>query len=297
MTLSAGVVLVGGRSSRMGAAKAGLEWHGSTLLWRTVCVLQRGTGGPIVVVRAPGQDLPPLPPGTEVVADPREGLGPVQGIATGLTALAGRAEVCFVAATDMPFLHPAFVRRTVRAALPGTDVALPFVRGFRQPLAAAYRRSVAPVAEELLASGLLSPPQLFARCEVAVLDEAALLADPALAAVDAALDSIINVNEPADYEAARVRPAAQVTVRVGHGVRRLGAVAEAPRPTQGAGLLETGVGELVRAATVAEAAAAAGIALGSGVTVTLNGELATGDGQLPTVAGDVVLFQIAGAVD
>jgi molybdopterin-guanine dinucleotide biosynthesis protein A len=34
--MCAGVVLAGGRSSRMGTAKAALEWHGSTLLRRTV---------------------------------------------------------------------------------------------------------------------------------------------------------------------------------------------------------------------------------------------------------------------
>ena len=57
---SGAVVLVGGRSSRMGTPKAALEWHGSTLLRRTVGILARATGGPVVVVRASGQDLPEL---------------------------------------------------------------------------------------------------------------------------------------------------------------------------------------------------------------------------------------------
>jgi len=218
MRASAGVVLAGGRSSRMGSAKAGLEWHGSTLLWRTVCVLGRATHGPVVVVRAPGQDLPPVPQGTEVVADPREGLGPVQGIAAGLAVLGGRAEFAFVAATDLPFLHPEFVRRVVRATQDGAEVGLPVTRGFRQPLAAAYRTTLAPLASELVAAGMLRPAELFARCEVAVLDEAALLADPVLAAADPALDSVINVNEPGEYAAARSRPPPEVTVRA-HCVR------------------------------------------------------------------------------
>ena len=55
---SAGVILAGGRSSRMGTPKAGLEWHGSTLLRRTVGILARATGGPVVEVRANGQELP-----------------------------------------------------------------------------------------------------------------------------------------------------------------------------------------------------------------------------------------------
>ena len=51
----------------MGSPKAALEWHGSTLLRRTVGILARATGGPVVVVRAWGQELPPLPPDVEVV--------------------------------------------------------------------------------------------------------------------------------------------------------------------------------------------------------------------------------------
>jgi len=60
---TAGVVLAGGRSSRMGAPKAALDWHGSTLLRRTVSVVARAVTGPVLVVRAPGQPLPDLPPG------------------------------------------------------------------------------------------------------------------------------------------------------------------------------------------------------------------------------------------
>src|ERR1700686_3689093 len=96
---SAGVVLVGGRSSRMGTPKAALEWHGSTLLRRAAGIVARVTGGPVVVVRARGQGLPSLPGDTIVVDDPREGKGPVQGIAAGLSALAGQADAAFVTST------------------------------------------------------------------------------------------------------------------------------------------------------------------------------------------------------
>ena len=73
------MVLAGGRSSRMGTPKAALEWHGSTLLRRTVGIVARATDGPVVVVRASGQDLPDLPKGTRVVDDPRDGKGPGPG--------------------------------------------------------------------------------------------------------------------------------------------------------------------------------------------------------------------------
>jgi molybdenum cofactor guanylyltransferase len=145
----------------MGTPKAALEWHGSTLLRRTTGILARVTGGPVIVVRAAGQDLPALPPDVEVVDDSREGKGPVQGIAAGLTALAGRADLAFISSTDMPFLHPAFVRRVLRAVEDGADVGLPIARGYPQPLAAAYRTTLAPVAERLVAAERLRPAFLF----------------------------------------------------------------------------------------------------------------------------------------
>ncbi|HZX56259.1 MAG TPA: molybdenum cofactor guanylyltransferase, partial [Ilumatobacteraceae bacterium] len=132
---AAGVVLAGGRSLRMGTPKAALEWHGSTLLSRTVSVLAEVVDGPVVVVASPGQELPVLPPGITLVEDPIEGLGPMQGIATGLRAVSGGAWAAFVSSTDLPFLHPAFVRRVLRELTTvDVDVVLPFVRGHRQPL-------------------------------------------------------------------------------------------------------------------------------------------------------------------
>src|SRR5262252_2830308 len=213
MSSSAGIVLAGGQSSRMGTPKAALEWHGSTLLRRSVGILARVTDGPVLVVRAPGQALPDLPPEVDVVDDPTEGLGPVQGLAAGLAAAAGRADVAFACSTDLPFLHPAFVRRVLRAAEEGADVGLPVARGYPQPLAAAYRTTLAPVAERLVAERRLRPAFLFEQCTVTRLDEDALRADPVLAALDPGLESVVNVNEPSDYQAARSRPAPEVTIQ------------------------------------------------------------------------------------
>ncbi len=262
----------------MGTPKAALEWHGSTLLRRTSGILSRVADGPVIVVRAPGQVLPELPPGVEIVDDPREGLGPVQGLAAGLAAAADRAEIAFVCSTDLPFLHPAFVRRVLRAIQEGADVALPKARGYQQPLAAAYRTALAPVAAKLVADGRLRPAFLFEECEVTRLDEAALRADPVLAALDPDLDSVLNVNEPGDYQAARARPAPPVTIQ------RFGILADGHRGPEPA-----------RAATVAGAAAAAGLELGRHVVAALNGDQITRDGQTPLATGDTVFFLSADA--
>ncbi|HXT46853.1 MAG TPA: molybdenum cofactor guanylyltransferase [Pseudonocardiaceae bacterium] len=276
---SAGVVLVGGRSSRMGTAKAELEWHGSTLLRRTLGVLNRSIEGPLLIVRSPGQPLAEIPPHVEVVDDPEQGRGPLQGIAAGLAALAGRAHTTFVCSTDLPFLHPAFVRRVLTALTDDLDVVLPVARGYPQPLAATYRITLAPLVADLLAAGELRLNLLFRRCATLRLDEAALLADPVLATADPALDSVVNVNSPDEYQAARQRPAPQVIVQC-----------------SGVGTTNGHSGpRTVRAATLSGAAAAVGLVLHSRLIATLNGEAICRNSDVPLVTGDTIAFSCADA--
>ena len=278
---TAGVVLAGGRSSRMGRPKAELEWHGSTLLRRTLGVLARSVDGPLLVVRAADQPLPQLPAQVDIIEDPEQGLGPLQGVAAGLAALAGRAQTAFVCSTDLPFLHPAFVRRVLSVLTDDLDVVLPVARGYPQPLAAAYRVSLAPLVTELVAAGDRRPAFLFRheRCRTLRIDDAALLEDPVLAAADPLLDSVVNVNSPDDYRAARSQPAPQVTVQ------RYGAMAgnghRGPRT--------------VRAATLSGAAEAVGLILDRHVIAALNGDQISRDGDVPLASGDTVAFLSADA--
>jgi molybdenum cofactor guanylyltransferase len=265
----------------MGSPKATLEWHGSTLLRRVVGILARATGGPIVVVRAPGQDLPAMPMGVEVTEDAREGRGPLQGLAAGLAAVDGRAEVAFVSSTDAPLLHPAFVRRVVGAVDGDHDVALPRAGGFPHPLAAAYRVALLSAVEGLIAADRMRPAFLFETCRVRRLDEALLLADPAVAAFDPALDSVLNLNEPADYQAARARPAPEVAVRFYGALRRGRGGGRDPR--------------VVHAATLGGAAAAVDLELDEHVVAALNGDQITSDPDEPLAAGDAVAFLAADA--
>lgn len=277
--IAGGVVLAGGRSTRMGAAKAGLEWHGSTLLYRAVAVVARAVDGPVVVVAAPGQELPGLPAGVAVAEDPVEGLGPMQGLAVGLAALADRVDVAFVCSTDLPFLHPAYVRRVLRALTDDVDVVLPVARGFRQPLAAAYRTRIAGLVADLLAEGNQRPGMIFKHCAVTRLDDASLLEDTALAEHDPDLLSVENVNTPEDYAAARDRESPEVVVE------RFGALAKGGghRP------------RTVRAATIGAAAEAVGLTLDRHVVAAVNGDQVTRDGRLPLVTGDTVAFLSADA--
>lgn len=265
----------------MGRAKADLEWHGTTLLHRTCAVTARAGLAPVLVVRAPGQALPTLPSEVEVVDDPAEGRGPLQGIAVGLGALEGRSAAAFVCSTDLPFLHPAFVHRVTTALMADADldVVLPVARGYPQPLAAAYRTRLAARVAALVAADRLRPAFVFDESEVLRLDDDALLADPALRAADPALESVLNVNAPADYEQARSRPGPPVTVEC-FGVL-------ATRGVRGA--------RTISAATVGEAARAVDLVLDRHVLAAVNGDQTGRDPQLPLHAGDTVAFLSADA--
>lgn len=266
MTDAAAIVLAGGRSSRMGAPKAGLEWHGSTLLRRVTGLLARSVDGPVVVVSARGQELPPLPATVSVVQDAREGRGPMQGLAAGLAAVGDGSEIAYVSSTDVPLLHPAFVRRVLNVFTVDVDVVLPLVAGYRQPLAAGYRVGLLSAVQELVAADRLRPGFLFERSRVRVLEAREMLADPRLASVDPRLASVSNLNDRGDYEAACALPAPAIQVE-GPGITR----------------------RAVAAWSLGELAAVTGAsARPPRMVVTVNGEPAPFDPELPLVAGDVV---------
>ena len=197
----AGVVLCGGASSRMGAPKAWLDFAGEPLLLRTVRRVA-AAASPVVVVAAAGQDVPALPDGVVVVRDAARGRGPLQGLASGLAAVAPHAEAAFVSATDAPFLHPALIRRLAALLDEGHDAVVPFAGGRLHPLAAVYRTAIGPVVAEMLAQDDLRLTRLCERLRTRRVDEALLLAGDDLRSADPALRSLRNVNTPEDYAAA-----------------------------------------------------------------------------------------------
>ena len=124
-------MLAGGRSSRMGTDKAWLDWHGVPLVVHVARAVTAAVQGRVVVVGAPGQDLPP---GLDVLRDPQAHQGPVAGLATGLGALL--EERAFVCGCDQPFAH-SVIGELLRAR-PADVVAF---RG--EPLGALYATRLA----------------------------------------------------------------------------------------------------------------------------------------------------------
>jgi molybdopterin-guanine dinucleotide biosynthesis protein A len=247
------IVLAGGRSSRMGAPKALLDWHGGSLVRRVTGILQR-LADPVVVVYADGQELPPLQ-GVERVADRAPDRGPLEGIATGLRAVAGRCPAVFVSGTDLPLLHPDLVL-ALATERGEHDAAVPVADGHDHHLCAVYGSDLLPAVERQLAGDRLRVGLLLEGIDVLRL-EATALPHP---------EALRNLNTDAEYRRALAEPQ--------------------PRITLGRGLAQGSV----RAATLGEAirlAPALAVAL-PGRTLRLNGAAVEPDPSLPLVEGDLL---------
>jgi molybdopterin-guanine dinucleotide biosynthesis protein A len=189
-----GVILCGGKSSRMGYPKAMLPFGPELMLPRVVRLLSEVVG-PIVVVAARDQELPPLPASIQVAYDERLERGPLEGLLAGLSALGNQIDAAYVTSCDVPLLQPSFVREMI-ARLGEHDIAVPVEEKYQHPLAAVYRTSVVPRIRDLLAHDQLRPVFLF--------DRASTVRVPVeeLRRVDPDLQTLANLNHPADYWAA-----------------------------------------------------------------------------------------------
>jgi molybdopterin-guanine dinucleotide biosynthesis protein A/molybdopterin converting factor small subunit len=191
------IVLAGGRSSRMGTPKALLPFDGEPLIVHIVRSLQSRFSD-IVVVAAPGQQLPSLP--VTLVHDDVAYQGPVGGILYGLRA--ARGSHAFVTSCDSAFLSPTLIDYLL-SLKEDYDVVVPRWEDRFQPLMAVYSKGVLPVLETQLANGQLRPVSLFTKVRTReVSEEEVRRVDPEGA-------SFFNMNTPADYEEVQKRWAAR----------------------------------------------------------------------------------------
>jgi molybdopterin-guanine dinucleotide biosynthesis protein A len=185
-----GVVLAGGKSSRMGFNKACIEFGGKRLIEATVDCLRALFPEVLIIANDP-----PLYAylGVKVIPDLIPDSGSLGGIYTGLSAASHPA--CFFVACDMPFLNADLIKLLIREA-EGWDVVVPRVGGELQPLHAVYAKSCLPLIKEAIDGGVLKIARFFPKAKVKIIEE------PAIRAVDPHLLGFMNVNTPPELEQA-----------------------------------------------------------------------------------------------
>jgi molybdenum cofactor guanylyltransferase len=191
------IVLAGGRSMRMGTPKALLSFDEEPLIVHIVRRLEP-LFGEIIVVAAPGQELPSMP--VTLVRDDVAYQGPVGGICYGLRAAS--TDLAFVTSCDSPLLQPRLVSYLLSVSA-GWDATVTRWEGRLQPLVGCYRRTIVPLLAAQLETGELRLSAVLERVPTRTVEE------DEIRAVDRDGASFVNLNTPEDYADAlrRWRPA------------------------------------------------------------------------------------------
>jgi molybdopterin-guanine dinucleotide biosynthesis protein A len=177
----------------MGTPKALLLFDHEPLIVHIVARLRR-LCSEVVVVAAPGQDLPSMP--VTLVRDEVAYQGPVGGILYGLSAAGG--DVSFVTSCDSAFLNDDLISHLL-SQISKHDVVVPHWQGRFQPLHAVYRRSLLPLLKSQLARRELRPVYLFDKVRTLRIDE------DEIRRFDPDGSSFFNMNSPEDYAEALKR--------------------------------------------------------------------------------------------
>lgn len=184
------ILLAGGKSTRLGSPKAWLPFGERPLLRLLVERLQ-GAFPEVLVVAAPGQDLPRTP--ARVVHDEVPEQGPLGGLAAGLRA--AQNPLAFAASCDLPFLNPEVGRR-LAAAAEGARAAVPEWEGRLQPLHAVYRTELHARAAEEIRAGRRRMTAFVEGLHCVILPEAEVRS------LDPEGLTFFNLNTPDDYDRA-----------------------------------------------------------------------------------------------
>jgi molybdopterin-guanine dinucleotide biosynthesis protein A len=180
-----GLVLSGGRSTRMQRDKAVLAYHGRTQLEWAVDLLTPFVSKTFVSVR-PDQTQDPIRAKFPQIVDQHAKLGPIAGI---VAAQATHPEAAWlVLACDLPFLNPGTLEHLLRSRDPAR-----FATAYRsshdglpEPLCAVYEPASRPAIGAYVASGKQCPRKFLIQADAKLLEQP----DPR------ALD---NVNTPEEY--------------------------------------------------------------------------------------------------
>lgn len=143
-----GIILAGGKSSRMGFDKGLAEISGKTSIEYVYDTLKKITDQIIVVANNDAYDFLRLP----VYEDILKGYGPLGGIYTGLTV--SDTEKNLIVACDMPFVTEELLQHIIEEA-GNYEIAVPVAEEEIHPLCACYTKYITVYLQNLIINQIL----------------------------------------------------------------------------------------------------------------------------------------------
>ncbi|PKP12179.1 MAG: hypothetical protein CVU09_01415 [Bacteroidetes bacterium HGW-Bacteroidetes-4] len=146
MSTLTGIVMAGGKSSRMGTNKALLHFKGKRLIDRAVEIIL-----PLVdkIIISSNQPLPDIP--YPFITDAVESIGPLGGLQACLNS--STTEWNILIPCDTPFLSVSLYQQMLQHTTAVDAVIAKHVDGKIEPLIGLYNRCLIPLMEEQIARG------------------------------------------------------------------------------------------------------------------------------------------------
>jgi len=187
-----GIILAGGKSSRMGTNKALLTIENKTVIERIVEQLEQIVDEIIIVTNYfSDYEFLKLP----MVEDLRKEMGPLAGIEAGLEA--SKTQWNLVVACDMPFISIE-LGKYLLSCLQQYQAAVPEIDGQLHPLFAAYRKEVSAAVSNSLNENQLRIRQLLHTIHAKIVKND-LIQSHGLSTEDI---YFFNMNHPNEYQTA-----------------------------------------------------------------------------------------------
>lgn len=185
-----GIILAGGKSSRMGRNKALLDFGGRSIIEHTADLFKSIFPEAILVTNTP-EEYANL--GIKTVTDIFPGKGSLGGIYTGL--FHSSHDYSFIASCDMPFLRRELIEFLI-SLKDGYDVVVPRLKDGHEPLHAVYSRRCLKPIESMIDKGDLRIIGFYSEVSVREVSE------EELAPFNPEPSSFMNINTPEDYKEA-----------------------------------------------------------------------------------------------
>ncbi|WP_099158306.1 molybdenum cofactor guanylyltransferase [Virgibacillus ndiopensis] len=189
---SCGVILSGGKSSRMGKTKSLLPLHNKSVIEHIALELSKFVDDLVVATNEPAKyTFLGLP----MFTDRYTNKGPLAGIETGIYHT--NADFYFFAACDMPFINQQVYNFLVDQ-LKDFDAVIPVYENTMHPLTGIYKRSVLPNIQQQLDRDDRKVKKLFDYINVNYVSHYDTISDEILQR------HFFNMNYPAQYEQAKI---------------------------------------------------------------------------------------------